>query len=274
MKRFSFILLGTALLFSTTMLAQETDKNIFNHLGVGLSVGTDGLPGIDLSTKVTDYVGVRLGYGFMPKFKFKQDVDYTYHGSDYTTEGEFKLNNGTFKMLFDIYPAPKSTSFHVTAGFYAGSSELISLKNTESPIPGIDPVDYGSGGITLGNPEHNKFIGTDLDGNVKGRVKVNGFRPYLGIGFGRSVPNTLCSVNFDLGVQFWGKPKMQVYKFDYIENLDGTITDKSTWIEFTKKDFEETDTYEGDKDVYDILNIAEKISVYPVISLRVGFRCF
>lgn len=269
MKRFSFILLGTALLFSTTMLAQETDKNIFNHLGVGLSVGTDGLPGIDLSTKVTDYVGVRLGYGFMPKFKFKQDVDYTYHGSDYTTEGEFKLNNGTFKMLFDIYPAPKSTSFHVTAGFYAGSSELITLKNTESPIPGIDPVDYGSGGITLGNPEHNKFIGTDLDGNVKGRVKVNGFRPYLGIGFGRSVPNTLCSVNFDLGVQFWGKPGVygNVKYFDYEE---GDFVIRNERLERGRI----TTDNEDYKDISEAIRIMEKFRVYPVLKIRVNCRIF
>lgn len=269
-----FLLFAVALTFSLTAVAQ--DKNLFNHLSAGIGVGTDGLPSLDVAVPCTDYLGIRVGYGIVPKFKFKKDFDYDYKSKPYTAEGEFKTHLGAFKMLFDVYPAPKSTSFHFTAGFYAGSGDVVTLKNNDSPLPGISPLDYGSGFIRLGDPALGKEIGTDLEGNVKGRVKVNSFRPYLGIGFGRDIPKKLCSVNFDLGVQFWGTPKLQVCKFDQIYNLDGTITDKSEWVTFKKDDFKENTAtgYKGDKDVYDVMKTAEKLKVYPVLSVRVGFRCF
>ena len=269
-----FLLFAVALTFSLTAVAQ--DKNLFNHLSAGIGVGTDGLPSFDVAVPCTNYLGIRVGYGIVPKFKYKKEFDYKYKGNDYTAKGEFKTHLGAFKMLFDVYPAPKSSSFHVTAGFYIGSGDALTLKNVTSPLPGILPVDYGTGTISLGDPSLKKMIGTDPEGNVKGRVKVNSFRPYLGIGFGRDIPKKLCSVNFDLGVQFWGKPKLQVWKFDQDLNLNGTVTDKSEWVTFTKDDFKENPAtgYDGDDDVYDVMKVVEKLKVYPVLSLRVGFRCF
>ena len=46
----------------------------------------------------------------------------------------------------------------------------------------------------------------DNNGNVSGGLKVSGFRPYLGLGFGRAVPKKRVGVMFELGVQFHGKP--------------------------------------------------------------------
>ena len=38
---------------------------------------------------------------------------------------------------------------------------------------------------------------------------TNRFRPYLGFGFGRAVPGARrLNVQLDLGVQFWGKPRL------------------------------------------------------------------
>ena len=52
------------------------------------------------------------------------------------------------------------------------------------------------------------IVGFDADGYAKGCIKVNAFRPYIGIGIGRSVPRNRFGVSGELGVQFWGKPKV------------------------------------------------------------------
>ena len=47
-------------------------NGILNHLDVGVNVGTLGL-GIDVSMPVGDYVRVRAGYNYMPRFNFHSD---------------------------------------------------------------------------------------------------------------------------------------------------------------------------------------------------------
>ena len=50
-----------------SLLAQ---KHILNHLDLGASIGTTGI-GIDLAVPVGDYVRVRAGYSYMPRFTLK-----------------------------------------------------------------------------------------------------------------------------------------------------------------------------------------------------------
>lgn len=54
------------------MRAAKQDKNILNHLDVGVNVGTTGI-GINVAAPIGDYVRVRLGYDYMPRFQFKSD---------------------------------------------------------------------------------------------------------------------------------------------------------------------------------------------------------
>ena len=71
-------LAAVAVILSPTLLdAQNTsrvvpaadgvriDRNIFNHLDVGLSLGSTGI-GIDVSTNVTNSVRLRAGVDYMP----------------------------------------------------------------------------------------------------------------------------------------------------------------------------------------------------------------
>ena len=78
-------------------------------------------------------------------------------------------------------------------------------------------------------------------------------------------------------MQFWGTPKLEAYQFNQIPNLlDGTITDLSKWVRLEKSDFAEdtSNGYKGDKDMYDVLKVVDKLVVYPTLSFRIGFRCF
>ena len=77
MKKFSIFL--SMLSFAACMLAQDKtsvvkDKNIFNHMDVGVNVGTMGI-GIDVAMPVGDYVRIRAGYNYMPRFTINSDFN-------------------------------------------------------------------------------------------------------------------------------------------------------------------------------------------------------
>ena len=102
----------------------------------------------------------------------------------------------------------------------------------------------GKAGIVIGD----QTIPVDKDGNIAGGLKAAGFRPYLGVGFGRAVPKKRIGVQFELGVQFHGTPK--VYTDAGILGSTSTDGDDS----FTK--------------------IIDKLTVYPVMKLRFCGRLF
>ena len=243
--------------------AQDVDFGVFNHVGGGISMGTDGF-GFDLSSCLTDYVGVRAGISFLPSIKYKTDIEIDNDDDDNSyndeIEAQFKLNKFDFKLLFDFYPI-KNSSFHLTAGAFIGSSKLINVTNN-SPIL-KDPDDYGTLGLKLGN----KYVSTDENGNVDINLKVKGFKPYLGLGFGRAVPKKSISVSCDFGVQFWGKPGIYAMAAD---NKNDLMIGKKSEMKFTADDLSDADS----KDLKDAFDIMEKISIYPVLNIRLTGRFF
>ena len=248
MKILRSLLIAAALTASFSVSAQY-----FNHLSVGPTIGTDGI-GVELATPIGDFVQLRAGYSFMPKFSIKTDVDINAKSvKEVKVEG--KLNMGDGKVLFDVFPI-KGHGFHITAGAYIGRSELITVENAVKPIPGLDPEEYGKTGILIGD----YVVTTDANGNAKAAIKVNSFKPYLGVGFGRGGigrdTKNLVSVQCNLGVEFWGSPG--VYAWD---------PNQEAYVKVTEKDIEE-------HTATNILKTISKIGVYPVINMRVAFRAF
>lgn len=253
-----FLLAAVAVGFSMNAAAQ--DNNMFNHLSVAYTLGTDGLFGIDVASPIGNYVAVRAGYTFHPKFKVSKDIDYTYKGNQKSDEADFKLNMGNFKLLFDIYPI-LNNSFHFTAGAYIGGSKVIDVKNPD-PLS-IDPADYGGSIVEIG--DNGKMFATDDNGFVMGRAKVNAFKPYIGVGFGRVVSNNFCNVSCDLGIMIWGKPKVE-----FANGMDlNSVSAEKGWLEVKKSDFNDHDS-----DGYKVLNTISKLSVWPVLNVRVAFKAF
>ena len=174
---------------------------IANHLGVGLGVGTNGIS-VEAATPLTRFVSVRAGVHFMPNIKYSTDVDATF-----TVEGQVSyeivdvdcgIGRTQGSLIFNIYPLPHG-SFFVAAGAYFGGNKLIKLHGHSAALEG-----YKDAGIEIGDYK----IPVDENGNVRGGLKVNGFRPYLGIGWGRAIPKHLLNFNIELGAQFQGKPKV------------------------------------------------------------------
>lgn len=256
--RIKFLFVSLAMAFTTVgAQAQGSDRNCFNHLAVGVSVGTTGI-GIDVATPICNYVQVRAGVDFVPNIKFDTDLDIDAPSvagydipNEIEVEGKVGFTNG--KLLFDVYPFKKS-SWHITAGAYFGSSKIIKAYNKQDGLlrdlanynndveagllPGMEKV-----GVELGD----YLLEPDDDGNVNAYIKTASFKPYLGLGYGRAVPKKRLGFMFDLGVQFWGTPK--VYCNDHRLTED------------------DVDGEDGG-----IMKTLSKIKVYPVINFRLCGR--
>ena len=250
MKKIFFAI--TMMLLGLTGTSAQ-DSNIFTHLGVGIGVGTPGI-GIDLSTNVTDYVGVRAGVNIMPQFKYSTDVDIknntqlqqnyndwvqaypTLHPggelpsatipSKVDVEGKLKLTTG--HILFDVYPG-KSIDWHLTVGAYFGGSKIVNVY-TKDDNQLADIAQYNTYVMGQGQQEYkigaqlgDYFLEPDARGHIDADIKVAGFRPYVGIGYGRAVPkNHTLGFQVDLGVQFWGTPKVYCQGDELTkDNLEG-----------------------------------------------------
>ena len=110
-------------------------------------------------------------------------------------------------------------------------------------IPGVD-------GIAIGDA----LVTTDANGIARANLKVNSFKPYVGLGFGRAVSKHRVNVAFDMGLQFWGSPKVEVFSPE-----DGT------WQRVHATDV-------NDDDINKALDKISKLKIYPVLSLRVYCR--
>ncbi|MBQ7180255.1 MAG: hypothetical protein IJR87_03065 [Bacteroidaceae bacterium] len=250
-------LLAACSIVSATAFSQvvERELGVFNHLSAGIEVGTTGF-GVELAAPATRFVTVRTGFTMLPAISFDPTVHYTSNkGKKRDVELKTKLKELDWKLLADVYPIPTS-SFHLTAGFYLGKSNFIDAENKVPLTVGIGP------GYDL-EPNEGLMVGNYLiepndAGFIKAHAKVGAFKPYLGVGFGRPVSKSgkLVSCAFDLGVQFWGKPKLEAW-----------APDDSKWAQVKKEHIDDEDF----QDVYDIIR---KICVYPVLNFRLYFNCF
>ena len=268
-----FVIALVAFSASQGLRAQDDiEFSYFNHMSVGVSIGTDGI-GFDLAAPISDYAAVRGGFSFMPTIKvdktihLKRDVE-TYR-QDIDIQAKSKIFDG--KLLLDFYPF-KTSSFHLTAGAFFGGEEFANIVN-KTPILN-NPADYGTVGLIIGTaPKPEYEVVTDLNGNAKIKLKSNGFKPYLGLGFGRAVQkNSRLGFSFDAGVKFWGEPGVYAKALDHNETRPEIRNNQDSWKEhqFRYDDLGSKD----DKDLRDAFETIEKITVYPVLNLRLTYRLF
>ena len=215
--------------------------SIFNHLGVGVGAGTNGIS-IEAATPITSFIQMRAGVSIMPGITFKSDADvnYTVEGLQHQSSVDLKGDLGRVQgqVIFNVYPAPV-VPFYIAVGAYFGGSDLIKITGHSDEMQ-----QAGGGDVVIGD----YTIPVDRNGNVDGGLKVKSFRPYVGIGWGRAIPGKLLNYSMDLGVQIHGKPELYT-KYGTIETSD--IDDNNT---FNK--------------------IIDKVKVYPTLTFRLGFRAF
>lgn len=231
-------------LFASTFQANAIglgELNIFNHLGVGVHAATTGF-GVELATPVTNFVTLRGGISIMPGFNFNTSVDGNVsvmsNEQPFTMDVEGNLKRTQGNVIFNVYPFAKASSFYVAAGAYFGGRDVIKISGHTDDLKGLP------GNIEIGDYD----LPVDKDGNTSGSLKVNSFRPYLGLGFGRPVPSRRINFGVELGVQFMGK--MTPYSIE--GELDKLPVDRDDdWQKWM-----------------------DKLSVYPVLKFTLSGRIF
>lgn len=132
------------------------DHHIADRLDIGVSLSTMGL-GLELQTPVTKWVNVRAGIDWMPRFNVPLSFDLnTYSGGvstgnfnnvaemvydltgiemDETVHMNGKGSMTNFKFMIDFFPVPENRHWHITAGFFAGTSMIAKAYNTYDEKP-------------------------------------------------------------------------------------------------------------------------------------------
>lgn len=249
MKKTVFtILAALALLMPGTAAAQD----LFNHLAVNAHVATTGV-GVELSTPITKFITMRAGVTCMPGFSFNAEVDGQYYvngeSNKFTVDLDANLKRTQGSVIFNVYPLAKAkvcSSFFLAAGLYFGGDKLVKIKGHSDEIANdLKQLNGANPYIELGDYK----LPVDANGNVKGGLKVQKVRPYLGLGFGRYVPKKRISVTGELGVQFHGHIKPYTSEGE-IEAFD-ELTEKDDW----KK-------------------VMDKLTVYPMLKIVISGRIF
>ena len=150
---------------SVPMTAQ-TDRQpwgLFNHLDVGVTLGTTGL-GVEASMPLSSYVWVRSGLSFLPrvevpmtfdiqigddpeesqrKFDRMSSVLESFAGSPVSDEVKMigKATMWNWHVLFDIYPLQKNLHWRVTAGFFLGPTNVAEAFNKTESTASLLAVD-------------------------------------------------------------------------------------------------------------------------------------
>lgn len=235
------VLIALMLISTTTVCAQHKVKP-FEHLSVSVNAGTLGV-GVQVAAPVNQYLSLRTG---LMMFKYTYDYDYDgvieYQGyrEDLPIEMEAKANMVNGLLMADVFPF-RNKRFHVTGGFYMGTSDIIKVKATAD----IDPNRV----IEIG-----EIVIAPKDGRVAAQLETNGFKPYLGIGFGSSVTKSKrVGFKFELGAMFHGSPKIVI--------TEGT-------------DVTEQVNLDPDDKLSDFNKFLKDFNVYPVLNFQLNFRAF
>ncbi len=227
------------------MKAQDDyNAGIFKHLSVGVSVSTLGY-GVDVASDLGSHLMLRAGVDFVPNYTFNTDVDAEAGNHSTTVDLEASMKRTQYSLLLNYYPSKKS-SFFLTGGAYFGGKDLVTIDARSDEMKQLYDENPGAASLVI-----DKYsLPIEPDGSVKGGISVSGFRPYLGLGFGRLVPHKRVGFMVEFGVQFHGTPKVYSSAGD-IEEL--------------------TSNYDSDDD---LSKIVDQLTVYPVLKFRLCGRIF
>lgn len=205
------------------------DNQLFNHVGFGLTAGGDGF-GAEVSVTATPLFQIRGGYSFSPSFKKDIDlvsltgksVTFTLSNDRTVTIANLPVslasNLGGPHLLVDFFPG-SNTGFHLTAGvYYSLDNQFLKIDLDASNI--LVESEYG-GGVYYQFDKNNRE--SRISADPQGVLHLNAttsspLRPYLGLGFGRSVDvQKRVKLVLDLGVLLWGKPQIESVYYGMVD---------------------------------------------------------
>ena len=297
---------------TTTGMAQNDKKDFqaFNHLDLGLTLGTTGI-GFDVATPIGEYVQIRTGFEFMPRFTKSLHFDIQSFSDDgslidthfdnlsdrlesftgYKADSQVKMNGKptlwNFKLLFDVFPF-RNKHWHLTAGFHWGPSQIAEAINDLEDAPTLVAVNIYNNIYEKVSEGENVFGDFDVDPDLRRKIKRSGRMgihvgdyddgtPYL------MEPDENCTVSAKVTVNSF-KPYLgfgyggKLFKNDnrYQVSFDAGLMFWGGEPAIT--------THDGTNLSKDVSNISGKvgdyvdfisgIKVFPVLNLRITRRLF
>ncbi len=260
-------LFATIALMSCILADISAQDRFIDHLAVGINIGTtsmkgreasdyiplvretDGL-GLEAAAQFNDWLDARAGFSMT--IPGKSDGEYRIEGiidGQYFVQGIHIENRHmafSGSLMFDFYPF-KKTTFHFTAGAYAGSTSILNIYNT-TPVP-VNFDKYDRAIVEI----HGVTIPTDKDGKINAELRMPAVRPYIGVGIGRP-NNRRVNIIADLGIMYKGRQGMT------IAAPDGSRIEVADW---------HSDHYIARMDSW-----ARKCAVAPLLSVRLFVKIF
>lgn len=260
MKRIVFTTLAALFLAGISAFGQ----GLFNQMGLGLAVGTDG-PTLQIAMPIGGHFSIRAAGSYLPLInvktvgvnssEFPQNIKDAYNMEDgKTVDLKFGVKTLEGKLLGDYYPS-KHKAFHITAGVHIGNTDIFNLNTSSLPM---DPSGYAKDFVMIDGHR----VGTDAEGRLHAGIATSMIKPYAGIGWGRAVPKGRVSCSFDLGALFWGRPTASA------TDLDGKTVKMTT--EVIKNDL---GVSEG-SGIYKGARIGGKIIAAPILRLGINVKLF
>jgi hypothetical protein len=140
MKKVTILLL--ALSMPVALLAQDkmtfpkrlAQKNILNHMDIGVNVGTVGI-GIDLAVPVTNYVRIRAGYNYMPRVTINSDFSVKTQSGEGVSDFLKKFANATSQqeLIAKIEKKLEDYQIDISDPKYSKTKALFDYYNSMTP---------------------------------------------------------------------------------------------------------------------------------------------
>ncbi len=153
-------------MMTSVSMSAQIDKQPwgkFNHLNVGVTLGTTGL-GVEAGMPINNYLWVRSGLSFMPRMEVPMTFEIQVGDDPKTSKAKFnrmssalesftgkpvsdnvymtgKAKMWNWNVLFDIYPFQQNLHWRVTAGFFLGPSNVAEAFNQTESMASLVAVD-------------------------------------------------------------------------------------------------------------------------------------
>ncbi len=168
------------------------EETYFNHLAIGVSTGTKGLFGADITFNFISRLNIRVGYNHLTfqLTEFETTLG-SISGEDFVMNADLVQSNVEVLLEWALFKG----KIRLVAGPVFGMDNRIdgdlrfAQDLTVNDIT-LTPTEIGMGTVNFTNT-YSVF-------------------PYIGIGIGRSVPMKRIGVNLDLGTYYKGSPDVQV----------------------------------------------------------------
>lgn len=254
----------------------------FNSSAINSKIASANAVINDYNTQIAQHPEAAAAHGLSPMNPI------TEVGSVLDTHVEAEINFVSYKAMLEWYPELGNT-FHVSVGVFVGNGDWATITAQADPtvwngyakaveqnalIPHITVGGISDGSAYEGAPVvpsseikpvegmdkaaifnmngETYYLRPNSGGRVDTRIAIQKVKPYIGIGFGRSIPRHRLGCQIELGVYYHGKPMLEYD--DKLPDFNGTAYSSKT--------------------VDGVVDIVTHLQWYPQINFRISGRLF